>query len=82
MVTNARNKVPMVVRATLRQHTDGMTMTEIANTTGIPYRSIYTAVSSMPDIYIDRWIQPNGAYRYQSVWCVVTPPANCPHPNK
>ena len=70
------------VRRLLRSVSDGLTLNEIAERTGCSYRSVHRAVQGMPDIYIDRWQAPEGAYPYQAVWCVVTPPENCPHPTR
>lgn len=68
------------VRATLRQHSDGLTLTEIAQHSGVEYRKVHRAIAKMPDTYIDRWCEPEGPVRYQAVWCAVVPPPNCPHP--
>lgn len=70
------------IRTTLRQHPDGLTLTEIAEHSGVPYRAVHRAVPKMPDVYIDRWRAPDGAYPYQAVWCVVEVPDDCPHPVK
>jgi hypothetical protein len=70
------------VRAALRAAEDGMTLNEIAEKVGLPYRAVHRAVPKMPDAYIDRWRPPNGAYPHQAVWCVVIPPPNCPHPRE
>ncbi len=71
----------LTVRAALRLAEDGMTLNEIAEKTGLPYRAVHRAVPKMPDVYIDRWRAPDGAYPYQAVWCAVEVPENCPKPN-
>jgi hypothetical protein len=68
------------IRTTLRQCDDGLTMTQIAARSGVPYRAVHRAVSKMPDVYIDRWLPPVGTSPYQAVWCAVEVPENCPHP--
>jgi hypothetical protein len=69
-----------IIRATLRQNDDGLTLNQIAVKSGVAYRSVHRMVTKMPDVYIDRWQTPTGAYPYQAVWCVVVVPQNCPHP--
>ena len=70
------------VRSTLRRHSDGLTLTEIAHHSGVEYRKVHRAVNKMPDAYIDRWQRPTGAHPYQAVWCAVVVPAHCPHPKR
>ena len=72
----------VAIRATLRFNPDGLTLTEIAAQSGVPYRAVHRALPKMPDAYIDRWKAPAGAYPYQAVWCVVPVPDNCPHPKE
>jgi hypothetical protein len=68
------------IRELLRQAPDGMTICQLSDITGIRKDTITTALSNMPDAYIDRW---EGPYRGQwaAVWCVVVPPPNCPRPS-
>lgn len=73
-------KTELLVRSTLRIHSDGLTLNEIAHFAGVPYRYAHRAVAKMPDVYIDRWQPPRGASPYQAVWCSVPVPDNCPHP--
>ena len=75
-------KAELLVRNTLRFNPDGLTLNEIAQQSGIPYRSVHRAVAKMVDVYIDRWRAPTGAYPYQAVWCSVPVPDNCPHPKE
>ena len=70
------------IRATLRQHPDGLTLSEIAQHSGVPYRAVHRTVTKMPDVYIDRWTDTGKVTRHQAVWCVVVPPPNCPHPKE
>lgn len=69
-----------IVRSTLLQHSDGLTLNEIAKHSGSSYRNVHRAIPTMPDAYIDRWLSPGGAHPYQAVWCVVEVPEHCPHP--
>ena len=73
-------KTELLVRSTLRIHSDGLTLNEIAHFAGVPYRYAHRAVAKMPDVYIDRWQPPRGTSPYQAVWCSVPVPDNCPHP--
>lgn len=77
-----RNTVVPILRATLRQHKDGLTLKQLAEQSGVTYRSVHTSIQTMPDVYIDRWDSPTGRFRYQAVWCAVEVPENCPHPGK
>lgn len=69
------------IRALLRQHPEGMTCNEIGQQIGATYSTVRRALEGMPDAYIDRWVLlPGGRGQFNAVWCVVEPPANCPHP--
>lgn len=69
------------IREVLKNSIDGLTINEIHEK--LPQihstKSIRRALSFMPDVYIDRWKEPNRG-QYQAVFCVVTKPADCPHP--
>ena len=67
------------VRAFLRSRPDGATLHEIAAKTGVPRKSLRCVLHNMPDTYIDRWRAPVRG-QYQSIWCIVVPPADCPNP--
>jgi len=69
------------IRDLLRRHPEGLTLNEIAEklerlSSGSDARR---SMESMPDAYIDRWVGPVRG-QYVAVWCVVVPPAHCPHP--
>lgn len=79
------------IRELLRAHPDGMTHCQIAKAFGIrDMNQPRIALKGMPDAYIDRWVEAvrygtaygtkPGVAGYEAVWCVVTPPENCPHP--
>lgn len=68
----------IALRQLLREHADGLTPWQLAESTGLAKSSIIRALQGMPDAYIDRWIALGG--QYAAVWCVVVPPPNCPHP--
>lgn len=66
-------------RELLRNSPDGLTAKQIADVFeyhNMPH--LYRILHSMPDVYIDRW-QRTGK-RLSAVWCIVTPPPNCPKP--
>lgn len=41
--------------------------------------SVRQALDNMPDVYIDRYLEPVRG-QYPAVWCAWVPPPNCPHP--
>ena len=61
---------------------DGYTTNEVVSLLKAPKKSIYAALRSMPDTYIDRWVVIGRRKRLSSVWCVVVPPENCPKPER
>ena len=73
------------IRGYLRSatYTDGLTCSQLAVLTGSDRSTVHHALVLMPDAYIDRWVKERqGPGRYAAVWCVVTPPENCPPPSK
>jgi len=68
------------LRSLLRAHPDGFTAAKLAELTDRDKYNVTKYLKFMPDTYIDRWEQ-NGQ-RYTPIWCVVTPPDDCPHPTK
>lgn len=69
------------VRALLRANPDGLTVMEMSDRLRIPADILRNTVNSMPDKYVDRWRGPNRG-QYAAVFCVVTPPPDCPHPTR
>lgn len=67
------------IRVLLRKHDDGLTAAQISGALGIKQDSVRQSLGDMPDVYIDRYLEPVRG-QYPAVWCVVVPPANCPHP--
>jgi hypothetical protein len=67
------------IRALLRANDDGMTIAQISATLDISQNSVRQALEAMPDVYIDRYLDPVRG-QYPAVWCAVVPPPNCPHP--
>lgn len=68
------------MRALLRSHPDGLTVREVGAALGMEHGAAYKALAVMPDAYIDRYTRPVKG-PYAGVWCVVTPPPNCPRPD-
>ncbi len=66
------------IRSLLRGSEDGLSTAEICSKLNIEQSAARKAMLSMPDCYIDRWAKNKGPYF--AIWCVVTPPENCPHP--
>jgi hypothetical protein len=76
------SKWPQAIRAILRDEEDGCTVAELADRLGAPKISIASAVTRMPDTYIDRWTEAGQGRPYEAIWYVVTPPENCPKPER
>lgn len=70
------------IRHALKQHEDGLTANEIGELLKLNKDSIRNALNTMPDVYIDRWMQARQGLREQAVWCVINVPENCPKPNR
>ena len=70
------------IRKKLREESDGMTVKELSQMLNAPSMSIYGALGTMPDAYVDRWTEPNKYQSTEQIWCVVVPPKNCPRPDR
>lgn len=74
------------LRGILRENPDGVAVPVLQGMLGLKREnSVYAALHSMPDAYIDRWeaVMANGRLAtYRQVWCVVPVPAHCPRPGK
>lgn len=68
------------IRMLLQQYHDGLTISEIAERMEQRRSSVQKSLPLMPDAYIDRWTSRRK--HWAAVWCVVTPPENCPKPNQ
>ena len=68
------------VRELLRSNQDGLTMQEINAVVQKDETNLRRVVRSMPDTYIDRWLERGS--RPAAVWCIVVPPEDCPIPTK
>ena len=66
-----------LIREILRA-SDGLTVVQISQVSGVGLSRVYRTVNEMPDAYIDRWTKVNN--HITAVWCVVIPPPNCPRP--
>lgn len=67
------------VRVALRGVPDGMTLSDLSALLDRPESNVRKVLKAMPDTYIDRW-EKAPRHQYKAVWCVVTPPADCPRP--
>ncbi len=69
------------IRALLRDNINGMTVAELLGR--LPKikkaETVRKCLERMPDAYIDRWVFGKRG-QFFAVWCVVVPPAHCPHP--
>jgi hypothetical protein len=69
------------VRELLRETADGLTVKQMHEATGVCTSHLSRMLKKMPDAYIDRWVANDTQRRwYAAVWCVVTPPPDCPRP--
>lgn len=74
------------IRATLRSkdHQDGLAISVLAQILGAHEKTVRTALSSMPDAYVDRWSEaptPGSGPSVVQIWCCVEVPENCPRPD-
>lgn len=67
------------LRKLLRKYPDGLTTTKAAELSGFSTSDVRRSLAAMPDTYVDRWV-PGKRGQYMKVWCIVWPPADCPHP--
>lgn len=74
------NQIPL--RSALRMCDDGLTVSQLANLTGLKIGNINRSLKGMPDAYIDRWETRQRGRPLIAVWCVVIPPENCPKPER
>lgn len=70
-----------IIRAALLAAPDGLTRTQLARAHDIALSSVIQATRSMPDVYIDRWLQPKGS-RDEPVFVAVPIPEDCPPPER
>jgi hypothetical protein len=79
-----RNKMKAnhpIIRAILREHTDGLTIKQLVELIPATQGPTRTALKNMPDAYIDRWVKADAPKsKYEAVWAVVVPPEDCPRP--
>ena len=61
---------------------DGYTTNQVMALLKAPKTSIYAALRSMPDTYIDRWTECLRSEPSEAVWCIIIPPQDCPKPRK
>lgn len=77
-----KTSIAQRVRQLLRENPDGMTLRQIMATNPGVYRigHLENQLKSMPDAYIDRWVETRKTNVFAAVWAVVVPPENCPRP--
>lgn len=68
------------IRKLLRANPEGLDVGTIANNVDREPSSVRACLRNMPDAYIDRWQKTTG--NYAAIWCIVTPPSNCPRPTE
>jgi hypothetical protein len=72
--------VAPVLRNLLQEFSDGLSVKEICEKTGIAQRSVRPTLKKMADCYIDRWIPGKFRTPPTAIWCIVEVPENCPRP--
>jgi hypothetical protein len=77
-----KSEWPERLREMLRNEEDGATVAELALRLEARKVSIASALERMPDTYIDRWTEAGQSRPYEAIWCIVTPPENCPRPER
>ncbi len=70
------------IRRVLRNVGDGMCVPDLADLLNIHPTSIATALTNMPDAYIDRWTPTSNKRNWKAVWCLADVPEDCPRPDK
>jgi hypothetical protein len=68
------------IRALLREHHDGLSISNIAILLNLKPDTVKNALKMMPDVYIDRWKSTRTSKIVFSVWMAVVPPPHCPKP--
>ena len=68
------------IRKYLHAHPDGATAAQIAEVMGKPVTQISAILTTMPDLYRDRWVTANMGWA--AVWVAVKVPEDCPKPAK
>ena len=70
-----------IIRALLKQHPDGLMVSEIAKQLNLQHRATAYALKAMLDTYIDRWVKLKSS-PLAAVWCVIEVPEDCPRPEE
>lgn len=83
MSTNANFKSNINrVRELLRTHSDGLTMVEVIQITGLTYSCAYKAVERLRWTYVDRWTPDLRTCKWAPVFCMAgRPEADAPKPD-
>ena len=69
------------IRELLRANPDGMTVGAVAAALDIDYQTARLSIRSMPDTYVDHWID-NGLNSWQAVYAMPELPPDEPMPAK
>jgi hypothetical protein len=77
-----RRKIKPILRETLLDNLDGLTVNELIKKTGVDGDYIRKTLRSMEDVYIDRWYISHRPNRTQAVYCIVKVPEDCPRPTR
>jgi hypothetical protein len=70
------------IRSLLQQYEDGLSQLNISQYLNMNYTNTKQVLQNMPDTYIDRWVErtERGRGKWSAIWCIVTPPPDCPQP--
>lgn len=69
-----------VIRDLLRQHPEGLLVSQMTATVGAGVNSVLTSLKGMPDAYVAHWVHAGGRGPAAAVWRVVEVPPHCPRP--
>jgi hypothetical protein len=75
-------KTKPILREILHKNEDGLTVSELVNSTGVEERQLRRTLEAMDDVYIDRWYVAGYQKPAQAVYCIVKVPDDCPRPAK
>jgi AcrR family transcriptional regulator len=81
-----RKSTHATIRAALRKEPDGLSISQVAQVTGLARASVRQALPNMPDVYVDRWEQIAKTKGYEgkswrAIYISVAVPPSTPRPS-
>jgi hypothetical protein len=68
------------IQRLLAEHPDGLTISEIADLSGLDIQVLHNATRYMRDVYVDRWVLNKLKNQWVMVYCLMVKPATPPRP--